>query len=75
MELFGVVCCVSQLANTTLSFYILTTLFYREQKDLYVILARRNELSEGDILNVEVCGSMLFTIIVFDIIVQSLVKL
>ena len=44
-------------------------------KNLYVILARRNELPEDDILNVETCRSMLFVIIVFDIIVQSLVKL
>ena len=42
---------------------------------LYVILARHNELPEDDILNVETCSSMLFVIIVFDIIVQSLVKL
>ena len=41
---------------------------------LYVILARHNELPEDDILNVETCTSMLFVIIVFDIIVQSLVK-
>jgi hypothetical protein len=38
-------------------------------------LARHNELPEDDILNVETCRSMLFVIIVFDIIVQSLVKL
>ena len=44
-------------------------------KNLYVILARHNELPEDDILNVETCRSMLFVIIVFDIIVQSLVKL
>ena len=42
---------------------------------LYVILARHNELPEDDILNVETCGRMLFVIIVFDIIVQLLVKL
>ena len=40
-----------------------------------VILARHNELPEDDILNVETCRSVLFVIIVFDIIVQSLVKL
>ena len=44
-------------------------------ENLYVILARRNELPEDDILNVETCNSMLFVIIVFDIIVQSLVNL
>ena len=32
-------------------------------------------LPEDYILNVETCSSMLFVIIVFDIIVQSLVKL
>ena len=44
-------------------------------ENLYVILARHNELPEDDTLNVETCRSMLFVIIVFDIIVQSLVKL
>ena len=38
-------------------------------------LARHNELLEDDILSVETCRSMLFVIIVSDIIVQSLVKL
>ena len=42
---------------------------------LYIILVRHDELPEDDILNVETCSSMLFVIIVFDIIVQSLVKL
>ena len=41
---------------------------------LYVTLARHNELPEDDLLNVETCRKMLF-VIVFDIIVQSLVKL
>ena len=44
-------------------------------ENMYVILARHNELLEDDILNVGTCRSMLFVIIVFDIIVQSLVKL
>ena len=44
-------------------------------QNLYVILARHNELPEDDILNVETCSSMLFVIILFDISVQSLVKL
>ena len=44
-------------------------------ENLYVILARHSELPEDDILNVETCRSMLFVIIVFDIIAQSLVKL
>ena len=39
-----------------------------------VILARHNEVPEDDILNVETCSSMLFVIVVFYIIVQSLVK-
>ena len=42
---------------------------------MYVILTRRSELPEDDILNVETCRSVLFVIIVFDVIVQSLVKL
>ena len=43
-------------------------------ENLYVILARHSELPEDDILSVET-WSMLFVIIVFDIIVQSLVKI
>ena len=45
------------------------------QENLNAILARHNELPEDDILNVETCRSMLFVIIVFLIIMQSLVKL
>ena len=44
-------------------------------ENLYVILAKHNELPEDGISNVETYGSMLFLITVFDIIVQSLVKL
>ena len=44
-------------------------------KNLYVILARRNELPEDDVLNIETCRSMLFVIIAFDTIVKLLVKL
>ena len=40
------------------------------ERNLYVILARRNEPPEDGILNVETCRGMLFVIIVFDIIVQ-----
>ena len=40
-----------------------------------VILARHNELPDEDILNVEACRSMLFIIVMFDIIVHLLVKL
>jgi hypothetical protein len=44
-------------------------------ENLYVILARHNELPEDGILNVETCRSMLFVIIVFDIAVRSVVKI
>ena len=44
-------------------------------ENLYVILARHNELPEDDILNVETCRNMLFVIVVFNIIVQLLAKL
>ena len=44
-------------------------------ENLYVILARHKEIPEDDILNVETCRSMLFVIIVFDTIVQTLVKI
>ena len=44
-------------------------------ENLCVILARHNKLPEDDILNVETCRSMLFVIIMFDIIVQSLDKI
>ena len=39
------------------------------------MLARHIEFPEDDILNVETCRSMLFVIIVFDIVVQSVVNL
>ena len=42
---------------------------------VYVILARHNELPVDDILNFETGRSMLFVIIVFDITVQSLVRI
>ena len=44
-------------------------------ENLNVILARHNEFHDDDVLHVETCRSMLFVIIVFDIIVQSLFKL
>ena len=44
-------------------------------ENLYVILARHNELPEDEILNAETCGSVLFVIIVFDIIVQPFVRI
>ena len=63
--------------NILLKFIILyfNKLILLRAENLYVILARHNELPEEDILNAETCRSMLFVIIVFDIIVQSLVKL
>ena len=59
--------------NILLKFIILyfKNFILLRSENLYVILARRNELPEDDILNVETCRSMLFLIIVFDIIVQS----
>ena len=38
-------------------------------------LTRHSELHEDAILSVETCSSMLFVIVVFDIIMQSLVRL
>ena len=63
--------------NILLKFIILyfNNFILLRPENLYVILARRNELPEDDILSVETCTSMLFVIIVFDITVQSLVKL
>ena len=63
--------------NVLLKFIILyfNNYLLPRPENLYVILARHNEIPEDDILNVETCRSMLFVIIVFDIIVQSLVKL
>ena len=48
---------------------------HNEPRYLYVILVKHNELPEDEILNVETCRSMLFVIIVINMIVQSLVKL
>ena len=50
-------------------------LSFTKTRKSYVILAKHNELPEADILKVETHRSILFVIIVFDIIVQSLVKL
>ena len=60
--------------NILLKFIILyfQNLILSRPRYLYVILVRRNELPDNDILNVETCRSMLFVNIVF---VQSLVKL
>ena len=63
--------------NILLKFIILyfnNFILLRPEK-LYVVLARHSALPEDDILNVETCWSMLFIIIVFEIFVQSLVKL
>ena len=63
--------------NILLEFVILyfNNFILLRPENLYVILSRHNELPEDDILNVETCKSILFLIIVFDITVQSLVKL
>ena len=63
--------------NILLKFIILyfNNFILLRQENLYVILARHNEVPDDDILNVETCGSMLFVIIVFDIIVQQSVKM
>ena len=63
--------------NILLKFYQLyfKNLILLRPENLHVILARRNELPEDDILNVETCRGMLLVIIVFNITVQSLVKL
>ena len=63
--------------NILLKFIILyfNNFILPRPKNLYVILPTHNDLPEDDILSVETCRSMLLVIIVFDIIVQSLVKL
>ena len=63
--------------NILLKFIILyiNNFIFLRPENLYVILARHNELPEDGILNVETSSSMLFVIITFDISVQSLVKL
>ena len=68
---------IKLLINILLQFIILyfNNFILLRPENLYVILVRHNELPEDDILNVETCRSMLFVIIVFDIIVQSLVKI
>ena len=61
------------LYNILLKFIILyfNNFILLRPENLYVILARHNELPEDDILNVETCTSMLFVIIMFDVIVQT----
>ena len=63
--------------NVLLQFIILylNNFILLRPENLYAILARHNELPEDDILNVETCRCMLFVIIVFDIIVQSVFNL
>ena len=51
-------------------FVIIVFLVLLRTDNLYVILARHNELPEDGSLNVETCSSMLFVIIAFDIILQ-----
>ena len=50
--------CLMCLAKIYTDFLVLRA------ENLYVILARHNELPEDDILNVETCRIMLFVIIV-----------
>ena len=63
-------CTINILLNFVILFF--NNFILSRPRYLYVILARRNELPEDDtsILKVEACRSMLFVIIVFDIIVQ-----
>ena len=63
--------------NILLKFIILyfNNFILLRPENLCVILVKQNELPEDDVLNVGTCRSMLFVIIVFDIIVQSLAKL
>ena len=63
--------------NVLLKFIILyfNSFLLLRPENLYVTLARNNDLPVNDILNVETRRGMLFVIIVFVIIVQSLVKL
>ena len=57
--------------NVLLKFIILyfNNFLLLRPENLCVILAKHNELLEDYILNVETCSSMLFVIIVCDIIV------
>ena len=59
--------------NILLKFIILyfNNFILLRPENVYVILAKHNELPENDILNVETCRSLLSIIAVFDIIVQS----
>ena len=70
-------CLLRCTINVLLKFVVLYSkdFILLRPENLYVILAMRNDLPDDDILNVETCRSMLFVIIVFVIIVQSLVKL
>ena len=63
--------------NVLLKFIILyfNNFILLRPENLYIILARHNELPEDNILKVETCSSMLFVIIVFNMIVQLLVKI
>ena len=66
-------CCT---INVLLKFIILhfNNFILLRPENLYVVLSRQNELPEDGIFIVETRRSTLFVIIVFDIIVQSLVK-
>ena len=67
----------SCLRSVLLKFIILcfNNFILLRPENLCVVLARHNEFPEDDILNVETCRSISFVIIVFDVIVQSSVKL
>ena len=66
--------CTINILSKFIILYFNTFIFPRP-RNLYVILVRHNKLPEDDILNVETCRSMLFVIIVFGVIVQTLIKL
>ena len=66
-------CTINILLKFIILYFNIFILFRPE--NLYVILVRHNELPDDNILNVETCRSMLFVIVVFDTILQSLVNL
>ena len=68
------ICCTMNILLTFIILYFNNFILLRPY-NLYVILARHNELPDDDILNVDICKNMLFVIIVFDMFVQSLIRL
>ena len=71
----GTVRIVAQRLNHYAPYLYFNNYILLRPENLYVILARHNELPDVAILNVETCSSMLFVVIIFDIVVQSLVKI